>query len=63
MMVVECDEDVQNPWKAMEARVNNRRSRRNGKRGRTGLKPTDEEHWAEAGLYDSAQKESKKNGP
>ena len=59
MQVVETDEDLQGPWKSMESRVNMRKSKRTGPSGRTGLKPTDEDAWLAAGLYDIAAENSR----
>ena len=57
---IESDEEVQPMWQEMESRVLNRRSltkeqaRMKGKRsGRSNLRPTDEDAWLSAGLYDN----------
>ena len=53
---ITSDEELQPMWKAMENRVVNRqtltREKRGGKIGRTNVRPTDEEAWLRAGLYD-----------
>ena len=54
LMNVQNDEELQGQWRAMEVRVNTRKSKRDGKVGRTGLKRTDEDYWAEGGVYDAA---------
>ena len=53
---IPVDSELQEHWRAMESRVLNRRPSkkiRNGP-GREGVKKTDEDCWAEAGLYTEA---------
>ena len=55
-LTIESDEDLQPMWREMESRVVNRRTRtkeeNGGKTGRTNIRPTDEEAWLRAGLYE-----------
>jgi hypothetical protein len=55
-LTIEDEGSLQPTWKAMEARVKNRRpltrEQRGGKAGRVNIKRTDEEIWLAAGLYD-----------
>lgn len=55
-LIIENDEDLQPTWKEMESRVLRRRSlsveEAKGKTGRRNIRPTDEDKWLQAGLYD-----------
>jgi len=57
--VIDRDEDVQPMWKDMESRVTKRKSltmeertRKQQPIGRRNIRPTDEDAWLDAGLYD-----------
>lgn len=50
-------EDIQPYWKALESRVVNRKSRRDGVSGRFGERKSEEDYWLEAGVYHSESKE------
>jgi hypothetical protein len=56
---VESEEELQPMWRAMESRVRQRRPRTlqetGGKTGRSNVKPTEEDAWLEAGLYDNPE--------
>ena len=58
ILLIECDEDVQPMWRAMESRVIKRKSLTveqlgASKVGRRNIRLTDEDTWLEAGLYSS----------
>jgi hypothetical protein len=59
MQNVTDDDQLQGPWKSLEARTIHRRKPQlnRTKPGRVGVKATDEDHWLDAGMYD-AHKES-----
>jgi hypothetical protein len=62
---IRSDEELQPMWKGMESRVINRRTltkdERGGRTGRTNVRPTDEEAWLRAGLYDDDEETDKKS--
>jgi hypothetical protein len=55
-VVIEKDDDLQPMWKDMESRVVRRRTltieQAGGRVGRANIRPTDEESWLKAGMYD-----------
>ncbi len=57
------DSDLQPMWKEMESRVLRRRSSKienaGGRTGRSNIRPTDEESWLKAGMYDHNTNEGK----
>jgi hypothetical protein len=57
--VIEKDDDLQPMWKDMESRVVRRRTltieQAGGRVGRTNIRPTDEESWLKAGMYDDLE--------
>jgi hypothetical protein len=60
--IIKGDEDLQPMWQAMERRVKNRLPpRKDGKKGRTNVKKTDEDVWLEQGLYDHLKSEPSKS--
>jgi hypothetical protein len=62
---IKSDEELQPMWKDMESRVTKRRTltkdQRGSKTGRTNVRPTDEEAWLRAGLYDDEEEDDKKS--
>ena len=54
--IIESDDELQPMWKDMESRVLRRKSvpieNAKGRVGRSNVRPTDEESWLVAGLYD-----------
>ena len=59
---IESDEELQPMWKDMESRVVRRRSltieQAGGRIGRSNIRPTDEESWLQAGMYDQLQEDT-----
>lgn len=53
---IESDEELQPMWKEMESRVTRRRPRTlmqtGGKSGRVNIRETDEDIWAQQGMYE-----------
>jgi polyribonucleotide nucleotidyltransferase len=62
---IRSDDELQPTWRSMESRVTKRRTltkeERGGKTGRTNVRPTDEEAWLRAGLYDDDDEDDKKS--
>jgi hypothetical protein len=57
--VIEKDDDLQPMWKDMESRVVRRKSltieQAGGRIGRKNVRPTDEESWLNAGMYEDLE--------
>mmetsp|Transcript_15177 Transcript_15177/g.27377 ORF Transcript_15177/g.27377 Transcript_15177/m.27377 type:complete len:156 (+) Transcript_15177:148-615(+) len=64
--VIDSDEELQPMWKEMESRVTRRKPRTlretGGRKGRMNIRKTDEDVWAQEGLYSSDEDNTSSKG-
>lgn len=54
LQLAEDDFDLQPEWKSLERRLHMRKPRKDGPKGRSNLKLSEEDHWHEAGVYENS---------